>query len=498
MTKKKTGPKKATTKKNLNKQSKSLKSRIQSAINPTDKAVKIITKAPLHKKKKNSPKRTRNTAKSSDVKPTETPSKKATKKRIPAESLQKSTKKSNPVPIFQSSKKEPENTRSSRSESKKGNVEIEKPSVSAKKVKKEEVVKVETKETRRKAKVSSSSKGSKGGKTKRIASASEPSRRRLKSSTKKKAIKSETKEEDSIEIEINLPKGKSPDKKKSVKQVAKEEPKENISIEIDNIIKKLEKNRRNKRGETTKENKKSSKSKDVKVIKKVETKLTSSNLPNNKQIANLRDLNSKSKLSNSDFILAILEISLNAHKYGIEFLNKSKFFWEAVTQLQEFKNIFLQFKPETLRKYWRFISETDDIEKILDIVKKFKTSIDDSETKLLTVISIIREFIEGKIKDLEDYLKNYMKNTVSKYRIIEEEVKEEGKDGKLISRKRKRFGSPIVKHFVGKVTFFKNKLGTNAQGILSNQPWTPKKKIDTKTLKEQEKRNMLRKSGKSN
>jgi hypothetical protein len=117
----------------------------------------------------------------------------------------------------------------------------------------------------------------------------------------------------------------------------------------------------------------------------------STNLVYNKQIANLKEIKNKSKLTNSDFILAILEISLNAHRYGIEFLNKSKLFWEAVTNMKEFKNIFLQFKPETLRKYWRYLSETSSIEKLLDNLKKYKDKIDENENKLLTVISIISD-----------------------------------------------------------------------------------------------------------
>jgi len=405
MTKKSITNKKILVKHTQTKNSRSLKSRIQSAIKSPENNSKPGVSALAKKEKKVV--KVKSSAKSLENRLTENTHKITKKKRIPAESLLKT--KINPLKAIKSVKKE-----------------VEKTSKPEKEVKKINIVKVEEE----------------------VAVKTRP--RVVKSSRKKgKRVKTSAKD-NSIEIEINLPKdsSKSPEKKKGLgKHAAKVEnpidSKENISIEIDNIIKKLENKKKLKGRADLKEKKSVAKGK----------RPLQSNVTLNKSIVNLKEINSKSKVSTSDFILAITEISLNSQKYGIEFLNKSKFFWEAVTRLDEFKNIFLQFKPETLRKYWRFISENDEIEKMLETVKKFKNSIDESETKLLTVISIIREFTEGKIKDLEDYLKNYSQNNVnsSKCRSPEEDdVKEDGEEGKLIGNKRKKqHSSPITKQFHG-------------------------------------------------
>jgi len=412
MTKKSITSKKILVKRTQTKNSRSLKSRIQSAIKSSENNPKPGVSALAKKEKKVV--KVKSSAKSLENRQTENSHKKTKKKRIPAESLLKT--KINPLQAIKSVKKEVERTSKPEKEAKKINQEVKK---------KGNIVKVEEE----------------------VAVKTRP--RVVKSSRKKgKRVKTSAKD-NSIEIEINLPKdsSKSPEKKKGLgKHAAKVEntidSKENISIEIDNIIKKLENKKKLKERAGLKE----------KIIVAKGKKPLQSNVTLNKSIVNLKEINSKSKVSTSDFILAITEISLNSQKYGIEFLNKSKFFWEAVTRLDEFKNIFLQFKPETLRKYWRFISENDEIEKMLETVKKFKNSIDESETKLLTVISIIREFTEGKIKDLEDYLKNYSQNNVnnSKFRSSEEDdVKEEGEEGKLIGNKRKRQHSPTTKQFHG-------------------------------------------------
>jgi hypothetical protein len=58
--------------------------------------------------------------------------------------------------------------------------------------------------------------------------------------------------------------------------------------------------------------------------------------------------------------------------------------------------------------------------------------------------------------------------------------------GKKRVRNSANSSNSIIKHFEGK----------NAQGDLKNLPWTQKKKIDIKALKESEKKNIIRKSGK--
>ena len=73
-------------------------------------------------------------------------------------------------------------------------------------------------------------------------------------------------------------------------------------------------------------------------------------------IINLEDLSNKKKpLQNTEIILAIMEICLNSSKYGINLDNSSRNFWEKIGEREDIFSVIKQFKPETLRKYWRRI-----------------------------------------------------------------------------------------------------------------------------------------------
>lgn len=82
-------------------------------------------------------------------------------------------------------------------------------------------------------------------------------------------------------------------------------------------------------------------------------------------------IDKKSGYTNSDMILMILEICLNAKKYGITSSNNTRKFWDEVYEKEEWENFLLTFKPETLRKYWRILRDTNDYKKIIDTVQSY-------------------------------------------------------------------------------------------------------------------------------
>lgn len=100
-----------------------------------------------------------------------------------------------------------------------------------------------------------------------------------------------------------------------------------------------------------------------------------------KRIIDISVVNSQSEITNSDLILCILEICINSIYYGFKYSNKSKIFWENLMKKNEFKNIFLNFKPETLKKYWIILSEIKDYEKAVDLININKDLIDRKELK---------------------------------------------------------------------------------------------------------------------
>jgi hypothetical protein len=100
-----------------------------------------------------------------------------------------------------------------------------------------------------------------------------------------------------------------------------------------------------------------------------------------KRIIDTSVVNSQSDITNSDLILCILEICINSIYYGFKYSNKSKIFWENLIKKNEFKNIFINFKPETLKKYWIILSEIKDFNKAVDLINKNKELIDRKELK---------------------------------------------------------------------------------------------------------------------
>lgn len=91
---------------------------------------------------------------------------------------------------------------------------------------------------------------------------------------------------------------------------------------------------------------------------------------NHVPIVDLKEMNKKHFISNSQMILCILEICLNASHYGIKYSNRTRIFWDEVYNKKEWHNILKAFKPETLRKYWRTLNDLDNPTKIVEVVNQ--------------------------------------------------------------------------------------------------------------------------------
>lgn len=100
-----------------------------------------------------------------------------------------------------------------------------------------------------------------------------------------------------------------------------------------------------------------------------------------KRIIDTSVVNSQSYITNSDLILCILELCINSVYYGFKYSTKSKVFWENLIKKSEYKNIFVNFKPDTLKKYWITLSEIKDFNKAVDLINKNKELIDKKELK---------------------------------------------------------------------------------------------------------------------
>jgi hypothetical protein len=87
------------------------------------------------------------------------------------------------------------------------------------------------------------------------------------------------------------------------------------------------------------------------------------------EYANLSELIKKSIISISETILMIMEVSINSRKYGLSTSNTTRKFWCNVFEKEEFKILFKNFKPETIRKYWRLIRQIPDHQKFFRIIQ---------------------------------------------------------------------------------------------------------------------------------
>ena len=160
-------------------------------------------------------------------------------------------------------------------------------------------------------------------------------------------------------------------------------------------------------------------------------------------IIELSTLKDKNTLTNSDYILVIMEICINSRKYHLNYSNTTKNFWDEVMTKEELGKLLRLFKSETLRKYWRIIRELHCIDKVIKIVKEHTELINNPSYKLLPIINHISSFIHSKEENFENFLKNIDKFKSNNPTPVKSKEKmksiktENNNSNNLLSKKRK-------------------------------------------------------------
>ena len=173
-----------------------------------------------------------------------------------------------------------------------------------------------------------------------------------------------------------------------------------------------------------------------------------------KPFINLEDLSKHHLINYSDILLALLEVGQNAESYLFPYSSKSKCFWVDILEYKTLKKIFVDFKAETLRKYWHELSKYDS-EETSDLIKK--NYLDNVPLKLGTIVSSITKLLNGDIKDLKEYIEAIRLDIRKKEIYEREEInpktgeKTRKKEIKITYQPRKRYEPGNVKDFKGTV-----------------------------------------------
>jgi hypothetical protein len=120
----------------------------------------------------------------------------------------------------------------------------------------------------------------------------------------------------------------------------------------------------------------------------------------------------------------LLEICLNSSNYGIDLDNSSRLFWEKIAEKKDEFPVLEQFKPETLRKYWRRLRTTKKYKQIISDVKEYENKLNDENMKLLSSINALCDFVLQPYKGIDYYIEKYtLKHNIKKKEIkIEEPI----------------------------------------------------------------------------
>ena len=182
-----------------------------------------------------------------------------------------------------------------------------------------------------------------------------------------------------------------------------------ISQEVEAVIKRIEDKKKMRKGEKLLDKKRkrgdSTALVDAHTAKDFDYILQKNPNVKAKPYINLEDLSKHHVISYSDILLAILEVGHNSDSYLFPFSSKSKCFWSDILEYKVLKKIFVDFKAETLRKYWSELSKYDT-EDATDLIKKHKSYLDKLPLKLGTIVSSISKLLSGQIKDLKQYIDN--------------------------------------------------------------------------------------------
>ena len=231
-----------------------------------------------------------------------------------------------------------------------------------------------------------------------------------------------------------------------------------ISQEVEAVIKRIEDKKKMKRGEKLLDKKR--KRGDSQALVNAHTAKDFDYIlqknPNvkTKPYINLEELSKHHVISYSDILLSILEVGHNSESYLFPFSSKSKCFWSDILEYKVLKKIFVDFKAETLRKYWSELSKYDT-EDATDLIKKNKSYLDQVPIKLGTIVSSVCKLLNGQIKNLQEYIDNIVIDV--RRREIFEHQYENPKTGETTKVKevrttyntRKRYEPGNVKDFKG-------------------------------------------------
>lgn len=155
-------------------------------------------------------------------------------------------------------------------------------------------------------------------------------------------------------------------------------------------------------------------------------------------IINFNELNPEddnSHIDNSDVLLSIIEIATNGILYDISLSNKSRHYWDTLNNNKIFTKVLSHYKSETLRKYWRIISEISSIDKVLNVVNSYKDQINSTSLKILTIITGISSFLKGNIRNFVEFLTGNDK-TSQGFKANEDESFKVNEEKKMLKSKR--------------------------------------------------------------
>lgn len=151
------------------------------------------------------------------------------------------------------------------------------------------------------------------------------------------------------------------------------------------------------------------------------------------EVIDLSTIERKKNISNSEYLLSILEICLHGNKYGLTHEHSTKEFWKEVEANERLNNILKKFKTETLRKYWRTIRDINDVDTVIKVIKENANCIDKPFYKLLPLIKAIESCVKkSKGKNIEKYLTPIKANSAST------KNKSNSNEDKFINKKRKK------------------------------------------------------------
>ena len=304
-----------------------------------------------------------------------------------------------------------------------------------------------------------SKKGKKTPYPSKSASSSAPGTKKI-SAQKVKESSSNIESSSSIDLSAEQKKGSSSARRSSEVHEVHGPDSQRISKEVEEVIKRIEDRKKQKKG--TKYLDKKRKRGDSTALVEAHTAKDFDYIlqknPNvkSKPYINLEDLSKHHLITYSDILLALLEVGQNAEAYLFPYSSKSKCFWTDILEYTVLKKIFVDFKAETLRKYWSELSKYDT-EDASDLIKKNKAYLDKTPLKLGTIVSSISKLLSGKIKNLKEYIDNIQVD-IRKREFFEHEFQNpvtgeltKVKEVRTTYNTRKRYEPGNVKDFKGSI-----------------------------------------------